>query len=127
MDTCNLIQIESLREVRLKGESKTSPPKITTEQFLLGPFAMSWVLKAANLKGKSLHLAIAIAHQCRLSGKLTIKIQPSLVRSFSVTRCSGYRALACLENAGLITNVIRNQGSAAIVSVVGLKPEGAAW
>lgn len=86
------------------------------EVHLHGPVPLAWLASASRLPGKSLHVALAL--WC-LSGLMhTQRVQLTNVCSshFGLDRCSKYRAIRWLEQAGLIT-VDRHVGRAPIVTI----------
>lgn len=101
-------------------------PKIphhkTGEKFLKGPIPLDWLCKAAQLPGKSLHVANAIWFLVGLNKKPTVKLNQSILSKFGVTRHCKYRALGWLSNAGLIT-VVGENGKNPIVTVLSVSEE----
>ena len=87
-----------------------------SERFLRGPIPWNWLGSAAALGGKSLAVAVAIAHLKGLRQSLTFRLEPARLRELGVSRQSAYRALNQLEKAGLIS-VVRSAGAAPTVTV----------
>jgi hypothetical protein len=87
-----------------RGDSRAPPP-------------VSWLAPAALLPGRSLHVALAI--WCAAERQRTHEVTlPNIdTCSFGLSRNAKYRALRCLETAGLIS-VQRKMGRAPIVTVI---------
>lgn len=90
---------------------------IDDKRFLKGPIPLRWLIKAAQLPGKSMTIAIAIWFLCGVKRSLTIKLSGKLLREFNISRSTSYRGLKRLENAGLIV-VERHRGRNAIVTII---------
>jgi hypothetical protein len=97
------------------------------ETFLLGPFSLNWIFGAAKLPGKSLHFALSLAHQARLSSRTTIKIQPAMNKRFGLDRFAYYRSLDYLTDSGLVEVVQRKRGETPTLKLIGVIPRGANW
>jgi hypothetical protein len=76
-----------------------------------------WILKAARLPGKSLHLAIALQFNVLDERKRRVELGNVAWQRFGVDRNSKYRSLAWLESAGLIA-VERKIGRAPLVTIL---------
>ena len=72
---------------------------------------IDWLADAAQLPGKSLHVAIAILSAARWAPGEPVLLSPQAVSKFGVSRDAGYEALSRLANAGLI-DVERGRGRA---------------
>lgn len=82
--------------------SDLSSPKKTDGRCTVSiPF--SWLMAAAALPGKSLHIGVALWHLAGVKQSKSIELSNKFARQFSVDRNSKYRALAWLEEAGLIS------------------------
>lgn len=77
----------------------------------------SWIRTAAQLPGKSLHLAVMIWLSTNRSERNSICIGNCEALRFGIDRNSKYRALAWLESAGLIS-VSRRLGRSPIVTLL---------
>ena len=86
------------------------------EKFLRGPVPWDWVLIAAKLPGKALHVGIALWHYAGLTNCSVVRLSVSRLREMGVRRWSAYRALKVLEGAGL-TSVDRGPGRSPIVTL----------
>ena len=101
-------------------KSKPRPPKPaskTTKRFLKGPIPLNWLAQAARRSGKALHVGIALWFLSGLKRSGTIALSQSILRLFGVGRFSGYRGLAELEKAGLVS-VVRHAGRNPIVTIL---------
>jgi hypothetical protein len=76
-----------------------------------------WIMAAARLPGRTLHLALAL--QVLASANSSCKVELSNVASlqFGLDRNAKYRALAWLERAGLV-RVERKVGRSPIVALL---------
>jgi hypothetical protein len=96
--------VENLRPKRIKG------------RFLRGPVDWDWLITAARLPGRALHLAVAISYLDGFKRSGTVKLRPSVVRELGMDRHASYRALKQLEDAGLLS-VVRARGKAPAVTM----------
>lgn len=94
------------------------------EPFFAGPIALNWLTAAANCRGRSLHLAMAIAHQVKITGEDSVKLTSGLINKFGLSRHSAYLAIECLSSESLIEIVERKKGKAVVVKAIGMKLEG---
>ena len=90
------------------------------EKFLEGPIPLDWLSTAAQLRGKSFHLAIAIWAIASLAKSASVPIGNMAVQPFGLDRNAKYRALHWLEKAGLIS-VQRKPGRSPVVTLLELK------
>ena len=103
---------------RVKRSSAQLPRPRAGERFLKGPIPMDWLSTAARLPGKSLHVAIAVWFTASLNKSATVPLSNLAGLPFGLDRNAKYRALAWLEEAGLI-EVERKLGRAPIVTLLG--------
>lgn len=106
--------------------SSTSKPKVDStklprhkagERFLKGPIPWIWLSTAAELPGKALHVAIVVWFLAGVKRSRTVALSGSMLRGFGVKRHSGYRGLASLEQAGLVS-VSRQSGRNPVVTIL---------
>jgi len=90
------------------------------ERSLKGPVPLTWLEAAARLPGKSLHTGVALWYAAGLAQSASISLSNVSGHRFGLDRNAKYRALAWLENAGLIA-VERKLGRAPVVTI--LHPE----
>ena len=103
------------------GESE--PPRHRVgEKFLKNPIPLDWLSFAAKLPGKSLAVGLTAWFLAGVTKRANVRLSSSLLRSFGVSRKAGYRAVAKLENAGLVS-VERRRGKCAEVKLLRAKPE----
>lgn len=100
------------------GLKKKVPPHLKQRgKFLKGPIPLEWLNKAANLPGKSLHVALALRFWAGIKKTQTVVLSNIALNSFGITRYSKKRALKNLELAGLVI-VERHTGRAPIVTIL---------
>ena len=99
------------------GKSVRLPRPKAGEKFLKGPIPLTWISTAARLPGKSLHVGIAIWFTASLSKSATVPLSNLAGLPFGLDRNAKYRALAWLEEAGLIT-VDRQVGRSPVVTLL---------
>jgi DNA-binding MarR family transcriptional regulator len=93
------------------------------EKFLKGPIPMNWLNRAAGLPGKALHVGIALWHLAGLTRHVsTVSLSATVLRDMGISRTTGYRALAALEEAGLV-RVERQPGRLSRVTILAIKAE----
>src|SRR5262249_6125014 len=72
-------------------------------EFLKGPIPLSWLTPASRLRGKApLAVAMAIWFESGRRRSLEVRLTSAILRRFSVSRKTKYRALDALSKAGLI-------------------------
>jgi len=86
---------------------------------------MSWLSKAARLKGQALHVGMALWFLAGIKRNGTVALASSVVEDLGVSRYSEYRALRELEDAGLIT-VDRHTGRNPVVTILDAQEGNAA-
>ena len=84
--------------------------------FLKGPIPLDWLSAAARLPGKSLHVGIALWFMGGLTKSRVVPLSNITSLRFGLDRNAKYRALAWLEEAGLVA-VERKLGRAPIVTL----------
>lgn len=78
----------------------------------------AWVQAAAKLPGKGLQVALVVLHLQRLGKCQEVKVSPSMLAAFGVSRQAGYRGVDALAAAGLVGIVERRVGRAVVVRVL---------
>lgn len=106
-----------MKEDRLDTSVSLAKAANKSKMFLSGPIKWIWLVKAARLAGKSLQVAVAIRHQCKLEKRNNISFGNTFLEEMGVNRDAKRRALAELETAGLIT-VHRETGKNPIVTII---------
>jgi hypothetical protein len=96
---------------------RTLPRHRTGEKFLMGPIPLEWLLQAAHLPGRALHVGLGLWHQAGLVGNSQVALSMKLMRSMGAERCAVYRALQALENAELVA-VVRQRGRQPQVTIL---------
>ncbi len=87
------------------------------QKFLKGPIPCWWLTKAAQQRGRALHVALALWFWAGIKGSGQIALSISKLSALGVSRFSAYRGLAALERAGLIS-VHRQRGRNPIVTLL---------
>lgn len=88
------------------------------QKFLKGPIPLDWLSLAAIQPGKTLHVAIALWFWVGLRKSCQVGLSMAwLEKTFGMNRYAGYRGLATLERAGLIS-VVRHQGRKSLVTLL---------
>jgi hypothetical protein len=99
------------------SQSRMPPRHRKGEKFLKGPIPLEWLIQAARLRGRALHVGVALWHQVGLTGVSQVRLPMHLMRSMGVERSSVYRGLLALEAAGLV-RVVRRQGCTPQVTIL---------
>lgn len=88
-------------------------------EFIKGPIRVDWVCRLAGVRHRvSLLAAWAILFKAGVAGtRKDLPITPELLKRFGVSQRSGYRALAALEQAGLV-KVNRHRGRCPRVTIL---------
>jgi hypothetical protein len=101
----------------MTGFGSSIPRHKRGDSFLKGPIPWNWLVRAAQLKGSSLAVALAV---WRLAGiKKTASVECSMARAareFGFDERSGRRGLAALERAGLV-RVRRRRGRKPVITL----------
>src|SRR5436190_17675163 len=82
--------------------SRRAPKFARGQRFLKGPIPWAWLMRAAQLPGRALHIGVALWFLSGLTRSFTVKLGGRPLAELGVDRHSKYRALRQLENAGLI-------------------------
>jgi hypothetical protein len=89
--------------------------------FLKGPIPWTWIIQAAQLPGKALHVATVTWFLAGMKNSAVIRLSVSKLHMLGVRRHSAYRALKALEGAQLIS-VERHTGRSPIVTILASNP-----
>jgi hypothetical protein len=76
-----------------------------------------WTMAAARLPGRTLHLAMTIQALAVANNSSRVALSNIVSLQFGLDRSAKYRALACLERAGLVS-VERKLGRSPIVTLL---------
>lgn len=90
-------------------------------EFLRGPIPMAWLAKAARLRGRALAVGLGVWFKAGLTKQREVQLSGSVLRRLGLHRRVGYRGLAALEGAGLVS-VDRHSGRCPVVTI--LDPQG---
>lgn len=92
--------------------------RASTGRFLRGPVPLAWLMGAARLRTRGLHLAVALSFLAGVKKRHdNIKLSYALLEEFGLDRHAAYRALNDLVAAGLITILERRAGRSPVVSL----------
>jgi hypothetical protein len=111
------LRLESAPKHLRETSSRRPPRPRQGEKFLKGPIPLHWLMVAANQPGKALPVAIALWYLSGLKRSCTVALSISSLTDFGVGRLAGYRGLAALEKAGLVS-VVRHPGRKPIVTLL---------
>ena len=78
-----------------------------------------WLMRAARLSGRTLHLAVALHRLALRHNSSTVELSNIATSQFGLDRNAKYRTLSCLEDAGLVV-VKRRPGRSPIVTLLQL-------
>ncbi len=105
-------QASDLPSIRLRPRrSKANAP------FLRGPIPWDWLVRAAYLPGKALHISLAAWFWVGIRKTNGISLSTSKLSQLGVKRHAAYRGLAALEAAGLVS-VVRKKGRNPLVTII---------
>lgn len=106
---------------QLSEQSRKRREKKRTRQrveFIKGPIRVEWLCRTARLPGKAIATALALLFKASVAGTTKdLPLTPELLERFGVKRRSSYRAVAALEEAGLV-KVKRHRGRCPRVTIV---------
>lgn len=113
------IDLDRMRVDRgvIRGRQPGPPRHKPGERFLKGPVPLIWLETAARLPGRSLHVGIALWYAAGLTRSRSVTLSNVSGARFGLDRNAKYRALDCLEGAGLIA-VQRKLGRAPVVTIL---------
>ncbi len=115
------IDVEKFR-MRRPTDTNAKAPRVLPrhkkgEKFLCGPIPWGWWSAAAQLPGKSLHVASVIWLFALMKKSVTVQLPSSVLKELGVSRKATYRVLKALEGAGLVT-CDRGPGRRPIITVL---------
>lgn len=96
----------------------TPRPRITIPSHVPRPVRYDWLMAAATLSGKSLHLALALSWLAGLAHSPKVKLTRATMRRFSLSRDACYDGLRKMEAARLVS-VWRLPGRSPMVILLG--------
>jgi len=118
MSPLDLERLRVHREGKLSLSYPENPPRLKRgEKFLKGPLPLAWLAQAGKLPGKCLHVGNVLWFLVGLKSTLTVPLLSSELGRFGVNRQAKYRALRCLEDAGLVA-VKRHPGRNPVVTIL---------
>ena len=87
-------------------EINITPKKVyekKSDHFLKGPIPMPWLIVAANLPGKALHIANALWFWSGIKKSTTFNLPLNTIRDMGVSRQTCYTQLKAMKKAGLLS------------------------
>jgi hypothetical protein len=84
--------------------------------------SLDWLSAAARLPGKSLHVGVALWHASDRDHSRVVLLGNAAAQRFGLDRNAKYRALAWLEQAGLVA-VERKLGRPLIITLLDLEAQ----
>jgi len=87
------------------------------EKFLKGPIPWKWLTRAAQQRGRALHVALGLWFWAGIKGSGQVALSISRLSTLGVNRFAAYRGLAALERVGLVA-VHRQRGRKPIVTIL---------
>ena len=87
----------------LASAPKRPPRHRPGQEFLRGPIPLSWLRTAAVLPGKALAVGLGLWFKVGATNQGEVKMSTRLLNKLGLSRYAGYRGLAALEKAGLVT------------------------
>ena len=94
---------DHIPNVKRRVSKQRIVPNQTSDWFIKGPIPGSWIGKAANLSGHTLHVALTIFYVSGLKSSQTIIVGRFHFDRFGVNKDMARRGLIELQKAGLIT------------------------
>jgi hypothetical protein len=85
--------------------------------FIKGPIPLGWALKACELPGTALKVALALWYVYGLKKRNTFKLTSKTARRFSLSRKTKHAGLGYLESAGLI-QIRQSKGKNPIITLL---------
>ena len=92
------------------------------EPFLKGPIPKRWLERAAQARGKALHVAVELWFQAGIRKRREICLGLAQLSSFGVDRFAASRGLKALEHPGLVS-VVRHPGRQPVVTILDIVQE----
>jgi hypothetical protein len=102
---------------RVSGQANAGTAQHRACDFLVEPIPVQWLEAAAKLPGRSLHVGLVLWYAAGWAQSASVHLSNVLCLRFGVDRNAKYRALFCLEDAGLI-GVSRKRGRSPLVTIL---------
>jgi hypothetical protein len=102
---------------RMRGLANAGTSRHQDRRFLAAPVPVQWLETAAKLPGRSLHVGLVLWYAAGWAQSASVRLSNVLCLGFGVDRNAKYRALFCLEDAGLIA-VKRKRGRSPLVTIL---------
>jgi hypothetical protein len=95
----------------------TPPRYIAGAPFVRGPIPLDWLVVAARLGGKALHVGLYCWYLAGLNDSVEVKLSTGKLQTFGVSRQAVHRALAALERQRLLF-VDRRPGCCPVITLL---------
>ena len=116
---------ETLDLEALRSRPSRKPPRHRQgEQFLKGPIPWPWLLRAMQLHGKAVHVALMLWKESFIRGNRTIRFNLSATRKIGIHPDTARRGVRALISAKLVT-VTHHPGQALEVTLLETPAENA--
>jgi hypothetical protein len=106
--------LEGLRQCRAAGASAQFGDHA---RFFDGSVPLAWLVIAAKLPARSLHVGMVVWYAAGVSGSASVHLSNTLCLRFGLDRNAKYRGLRSLELAGLVA-VKRRRGRSPLVTIL---------
>ena len=103
-------------------KSRRLPRHSRGQKFLWGPIPWSWIEAAMRLPGRSSDVGIILWQVAGMRKNRIVRFEHKAARSVGIERRAVSRALASLENAGLV-EVERKPGRCPVVTLLDLNAQ----
>ncbi len=119
------IDIEQFRLPQHKHSQKSLPAmlpkksKAIAGRFIKGPIPLQWIIKAAELGGRTMNIAMALWYLSGLKKSATVSLTHKTLDEFGVTRKTASRLLEGMQSHGLIT-IMRKPGCAPVITILAI-------
>ena len=94
-DSGNKIKEKNITSEKFYGRKR--------DHFLKGPIPMQWLIAAANIRGKALHIGVALWFWSGIKNSKTFILPGNAIRDLGVSRQTCYSQLKSMEQAGLLS------------------------
>ena len=110
--------LKSIPETEVETKWRGVQRRRRSSRFLKGPITLELLHRAAQLPGKALAVYLAVRHRADLQCSLTATLPAVYLAEWGVDRYTRRRAIAVLEDAGLIRIADRRPGRSTVVALV---------
>jgi hypothetical protein len=104
-------------ETEVETKWRRAQRRRRSSRFLKGPIQLELLQQAARLPGKALAVYVAIRHRSDLQSSSEVTLPGDYLAAWGIDRDAKRRALAVLEDSGLILVIERRPGRSTIVAL----------